>query len=57
MPDVRAMRILSGLSYGVLRPVLRDSTAIGSLMRRKLEPVLGPILGELALLMAGRARR
>ena len=36
-PRVRAMRLLSGLSYGVVRPVLRDSTAIGTLMRRKLE--------------------
>jgi hypothetical protein len=41
---LRAMRLLSGLSYGVVRPVLRDTTAIGSLMRRKLEPVLDPLL-------------
>jgi hypothetical protein len=44
---LRAMRVLSGLSYGVVRPVLRDTTAIGSLMRRKLEPVLGPLLEHL----------
>jgi len=42
-----AMRILSGLGYGVVRPVLRDTTAIGSLMRRKLEPVIGPLAGYL----------
>ena len=42
-----AMRILSGLGYGVVRPVLRDTTAIGSLMRRKLEPVVGPLGGYL----------
>jgi hypothetical protein len=41
------MRILSGLGYGVVRPVLRDTTAIGSLMRRKLEPVIGPLAGYL----------
>ena len=29
---MRAMRLLSGLSYGVVRPVLRDSTAIGTLI-------------------------
>lgn len=47
---LRAMRVLSGMGYGVVRPVLRDTTAIGSLMRRKLEPVLGPVvalIGEL----------
>lgn len=37
---LRAMRILSGASYGVVRPVFRKTTAIGSLMRRKLEPVV-----------------
>jgi hypothetical protein len=46
-----ALRVLSGLSYGVVRPVFGDSTAIGSLMRRKLEPVMTPLrryLGDLA---------
>ena len=33
-------RWLSGLSYGVLRPLLKDSTAIGSLRRKKIEPFL-----------------
>lgn len=51
--ELRAMRILSGLGYGVLRPVLRDSTAMGSLMRRKLKPVLDPILGQLGVLAGG----
>lgn len=40
---LRSMRILSGLSYGVVRPAFKDSTAIGSLMRRKLEPVMLPL--------------
>ena len=35
--QLRSLRILSGLSYGVVRPVFGDSTAIGSLMRRKLQ--------------------
>jgi hypothetical protein len=47
-----ALRVLSGLGYGVVRPVFRDSTAIGSLMRRKLQPVLTPLLGELTALRA-----
>ncbi len=51
---LRAARLLSGLSYGVVRPVFRDSTAIGSLMRRKLEPVISPLLGEVAHLFAGK---
>ena len=49
---LRAMRVLSGLGYGAVRPVLRDTTAIGSLMRRKLEPVLGPVLEYLRRLSA-----
>jgi hypothetical protein len=44
------MYLLSGLGYGVLRPVLRDTTAIGSLMRRKIEPVMTPLLEKIALL-------
>ena len=38
--QLHALRVLSGQSYGVVRPVFGDSTAIGSLMRRKLAPVL-----------------
>jgi len=52
--QIRALRLLSGLSYGVVRPVFRDSTAIGSLMRRKLQPVLTPLLDELARLRPTR---
>lgn len=49
---LRAMRLLSGAGYGLLRPCLGDSTAIGSLMRRKLEPVLTPLLEELEKLQS-----
>lgn len=49
-PRLRAARILSGLSYGVVRPLFRDSTAIGSLMRRKLEPFSKALMDEVALL-------
>lgn len=49
-----AMRFLSGLGYGVLRPVLRDTTASGSLLRRKLEPSVQPILHRLDLLRGQR---
>ena len=42
-PDLAAMRLLSGLGYGVIRPVLPDPTALGSVMRRKLAVVLDPV--------------
>ena len=48
--ELVTLRLLSGLGYGVLRPVLRDTTASGSLLRRKLEPVLGPLLQRLETL-------
>jgi len=35
-----AVRILSGFSYGVVRPVFKGTTAMGSLMRKKLAPVM-----------------
>ena len=38
-----AARLLSGLGYGVVRPIFGGSTAIGSLMRRKLAPVMEPL--------------
>ena len=50
--QLQTLRIMSGLGYGVVRPVFRDSTAIGSLMRRKLQPVLQPLLQELCRLRA-----
>jgi len=46
-----ALRVLSGVGYGVLRPVLRDTTAIGSLMRRKLEPLMTPLMGHIVRLL------
>ncbi len=45
--ELAAMRLLSGLGYGALRPVLRDSTVMGSLMRRKLAPVLESVRGQI----------
>ncbi len=48
--EFRAMRILSGLSYAVIRPVLSGSTAAGSLMRRKLEPVMSVVLEQIRIL-------
>ena len=53
--EIAAMRLFSGLGYGVLRPVLRDSTAIGSLMRRKLKPVTDTLLDRIGLLRGSGA--
>jgi len=39
-PQLLALRVLSGAGYNMVRPVFSRSTAIGSLMRRQLEPVL-----------------
>jgi hypothetical protein len=48
--DIAAMRILSGVGYGVIRPVLSDPTTLGSLMRRKLKPIMDPIQAQLVQL-------
>jgi len=47
---LRALRVLSGSGYGVVRPVFGKTDAIGTLMRRKLQPVMQPYLGYVALL-------
>jgi hypothetical protein len=44
------MRVLSGTGYGLLRPVLSDPTTLGSLMRRKLAPVIDPLQARIARL-------
>ncbi|MEW8154606.1 MAG: sulfur reduction protein DsrS [Candidatus Thiodiazotropha endolucinida] len=37
--EIRSLYLLSGLGYGIVRPVLSNTDAIGSLMRKKLAPV------------------
>ncbi len=49
--SIRSLRVLSGLGFGVVRPIFRKTTAVGSLMRRKLEPVLQPLMEEITVLM------
>lgn len=48
--EVRAMLALACMDEGVARPVLARTTAAGTLMRKKLEPVTIPILQQLAVL-------
>ncbi|MGD8587293.1 MAG: sulfur reduction protein DsrS [Chromatiales bacterium] len=50
--ELKALWVLSGLGYGVLRPVFSRTDAIGSLMRRKLEPVSKPLMQTLQSLQA-----
>jgi hypothetical protein len=54
MPELRetiqAMLILSGLGYSLLRPIFSHTTAIGSLMRKKLAPIMNPLLEQVAIL-------
>jgi len=45
-----AVRLLSGMGYGVVRPVFKGTTAIGSLMRKKLAPVMEPLHRHLCAL-------
>lgn len=49
---IQAMLILSGLGYSVLRPIFSHTTAIGSLMRKKLAPVINPLLEQIAILQS-----
>ncbi len=47
---IRAMLVLSLLSEQLVAPIFGLTDAIGSLMRRKIEPVTGPILAQFAVL-------
>ncbi len=47
---LRAMQVMSRLSYTVVRPVFSRTTAIGSLMRKKLAPVIAPLFEQFTLL-------
>jgi hypothetical protein len=48
--EVHAMLVLSCMNSDVAAPVLSRSTAGGTLMRQKLEPVATPILQQIAVL-------
>jgi hypothetical protein len=49
-PEVRAMLALSRLGEPVVASILARTTAIGALMRKKLDPVTAPILQQFAVL-------
>ncbi|HCA26506.1 MAG TPA: sulfur reduction protein DsrS [Betaproteobacteria bacterium] len=48
--EARAMQVLSCIDSAVARPILSRTTAIGTLMRRKLEPLVTPLRRQIAQL-------
>ncbi len=48
--QLAAMSILARLDYAVVRPIFSRSTAIGSLMRKKIKPVTDVIAEQLTIL-------
>jgi hypothetical protein len=50
MHHVRAMLVLSMLGEAVLNPVFSRTDAIGTVMRKKLKPVTGPMLQQIDIL-------
>jgi hypothetical protein len=53
--DVRAMLVLAWVGETLLNPIFSRTDAIGSVMRRKMEPVSGPIRQQLSQLRSGTA--
>ena len=49
-PEIFAMLVLSGVSAAMAEPIFARTTAIGTLMRTKLEPVTNPVLQQIAVL-------
>jgi hypothetical protein len=52
--EVVAMHVLSGVGLGVMRPMLPDPTTQGTLMQRRLAPVIDPLMERLSVLRGGR---
>lgn len=48
--EIRAMLVLAGLRQSVAEPILTRTTAVGALMRTKIDPIAAPILAEMAIL-------
>jgi hypothetical protein len=50
--EIRAMLVLAHTSESFVTPILARTTASGTLLRRKLEPVFVPLLAHIAVLRA-----
>ena len=55
--QLAALLFLSQLGEPVVRSIFAHTDAVGSLMRRKLEPVISPILEQLSVLQAPKGDR
>jgi len=55
--EIEALLTLSMVSELVINPIFARTDAIGTLMRKKLEPVSGPILERTGLLQGRKPRR
>ncbi len=53
--ELRTLYRLSGVGYGIVRPVFSKTDAIGSLMRKKLQPVFEPLQESLRSLVDNQA--
>lgn len=42
-PELAAMRLLSGAGYGLMRPLIDDASISGSVLRRRLAPVMNAL--------------
>ncbi|MBU1190166.1 MAG: sulfur reduction protein DsrS [Gammaproteobacteria bacterium] len=49
-PAIQAMLILSAIGEQLVSPIFARTDAIGTVMRRKLEPITGPLLEQIAIL-------
>lgn len=52
--DICAMLVLARIGFPVVRPVFAKSSAIGTLMRKKLEPMFAPILSHIDQLLRSK---
>jgi hypothetical protein len=48
--DVQAALTLGQAREALITPIIAQTSATGSLLRRKLEPVTGPLLAEVSIL-------
>lgn len=53
-PDVRAVLVLAHVSEALATHVFARTDAVGTLLRRKLEPVIGPLLQQFTVLRSAR---
>jgi hypothetical protein len=51
--DCAALDALAAVDADSVRPIFLKTTAIGSLMRRKIQPVVAPLLDAVGLLRRG----